>query len=711
MHINCLQKYIVIVLFLLLCHSTSRAQWTPTNLEGGTINAFALTDTAVYAGAYGGVYKSTNNGESWISLTFSLPVPLIKAMAVKDSMIFVGGDVSTELYRTTDDGKHWLNISSGLGSNFMRSLFVLDSTVLAGTGLGIYRSTNNGDTWVKADSGMPIVTEAYEFVTVGSIIVAACDRGVYISRDNGISWINRSSGLPWAPFVYTVISFRDTLFIGTHGYGVFFSADTGANWFQVINGMTDSYILSLTSNGTHIFAGTIGGNLFRSSDLGGNWELGKSGLPGTNIRHLVAAGNNILAGTYAKGIYKSSNNGDNWIISNAGLHAQFIRTLTGTEGQLITGGESGVYCTLDNGMNWNDISNGLPESADIYSSTICGNNTIVGTNYLGVIGGMYISSDTGKSWVSANSGLPSSMVMTMLRSGDTVLAGTSGRGVFRSVDNGMNWLQLGSGIITQTFVDAILCFNNTIFVATSGSGVWRSLNNSDTWTQASDGLPVYPDYLTNYLDVLSIESNNNCLLAGTRYGGIYRSTDNGDSWNSSNMGLPLVYGVSCQSIALAGSTIFIGTNYGIYYSTNNGNSWKEANSGLPLVKNVSSLRVDNGYLYAGFFGDGVWKASISELTGVEYDRIGLFYNYKLEQNYPNPFNPTTTITFELKKSSFVVLKVFNVLGQEVTTLVNEKIDAGVHKVKFDGSKLSSGVFLYRMQTESFVETKKFLLLR
>jgi len=85
--------------------------------------------------------------------------------------------------------------------------------------------------------------------------------------------------------------------------------------------------------------------------------------------------------------------------------------------------------------------------------------------------------------------------------------------------------------------------------------------------------------------------------------------------------------------------------------------------------------------------------------------------YKLHQNYPNPFNPTTTIKFDLPKASFVSLKVYNVLGQEVATLVNEKRETGSYEVKFNASTLSSGIYFYRLCAETYAETKKLILVK
>jgi hypothetical protein len=83
----------------------------------------------------------------------------------------------------------------------------------------------------------------------------------------------------------------------------------------------------------------------------------------------------------------------------------------------------------------------------------------------------------------------------------------------------------------------------------------------------------------------------------------------------------------------------------------------------------------------------------------------------LSQNYPNPFNPSTTIKYELPKTSEVRLSVFDMLGREVSVLVNERRDAGVHEVRFIASNFSSGVYLYRIRAGEFVQTRKLLLLK
>lgn len=97
-------------------------------------------------------------------------------------------------------------------------------------------------------------------------------------------------------------------------------------------------------------------------------------------------------------------------------------------------------------------------------------------------------------------------------------------------------------------------------------------------------------------------------------------------------------------------------------------------------------------------------------TGIE-DNVNEVLTYNLDQNYPNPFNPTTLIQYSLQQSGTVTLKVYDMLGREVTTLVNEAQNAGRHVVEFNARSLASGVYLYRLESGSFVQVRKMLLLK
>ncbi|NMB80361.1 MAG: T9SS type A sorting domain-containing protein, partial [Ignavibacteria bacterium] len=98
------------------------------------------------------------------------------------------------------------------------------------------------------------------------------------------------------------------------------------------------------------------------------------------------------------------------------------------------------------------------------------------------------------------------------------------------------------------------------------------------------------------------------------------------------------------------------------------------------------------------------------LVGVEGDEI-IPTEFSLAQNFPNPFNPTTNIKFGLPKESNVTLRIFNILGEEVATLVNKVMPAGFHTVNFDASRLTSGLYIYRIEADNFVQVKKMMLMK
>jgi hypothetical protein len=103
--------------------------------------------------------------------------------------------------------------------------------------------------------------------------------------------------------------------------------------------------------------------------------------------------------------------------------------------------------------------------------------------------------------------------------------------------------------------------------------------------------------------------------------------------------------------------------------------------------------------------------SISQTTTSVTPSSEVVESYRLSQNYPNPFNPSTTITFALPQAGKTTLKVFNILGQEVVSLVDGYENGGIHQIVFNGDRLSSGVYFYQLKSGSFVQSKKMVLLK
>ena len=145
-------------------------------------------------------------------------------------------------------------------------------------------------------------------------------------------------------------------------------------------------------------------------------------------------------------------------------------------------------------------------------------------------------------------------------------------------------------------------------------------------------------------------------------------------------------------------------------STDNGISWQDINSGLDSTSINCLIITDDDYLLAGTSWGGVYR-SLNKTMSVENSFGEIPNSLLLEQNYPNPFNPTTNIKFQISEFGFVSLKIFDVLGNEIKTMICEEKQAGDYEIKFDGSGLSSGIYFYQLRTNNFVETKKMILLR
>ncbi len=110
-------------------------------------------------------------------------------------------------------------------------------------------------------------------------------------------------------------------------------------------------------------------------------------------------------------------------------------------------------------------------------------------------------------------------------------------------------------------------------------------------------------------------------------------------------------------------------------------------------------------------GDLAGNASLENVSSVRLNNNEIPSSFKLEQNYPNPFNPSTKIEYSIPEASLVQLKVYDVLGNEVETLINEEQSAGTYRADFIGNDLTSGIYFYKLQAGSFVETKKMILLK
>jgi len=143
-----------------------------------------------------------------------------------------------------------------------------------------------------------------------------------------------------------------------------------------------------------------------------------------------------------------------------------------------------------------------------------------------------------------------------------------------------------------------------------------------------------------------------------------------------------------------------------YGTTDGGLSWHLD----PIGNNINRFRMLSDTLgYA--LGRHVYKYSTEKVTDVEFEFDVQPLSFVLEQNYPNPFNPSTIINYTLPEEAYVIIKIYDSLGNEVQTLLKQRQATGKHQVEFNGNNLPSGIYLYKLEARDFIETKKMVLLK
>jgi photosystem II stability/assembly factor-like uncharacterized protein len=310
--------------------------------------------------------------------------------------------------------------------------------------------------------------------------------------------------------------------------------------------------------------------------------------------------------------------------------------------------------------------------------------------------------------------LPSITVQALaLNSSRHIFAGT-GRGVFRSTDDGDSWTLFNDGLTSKDVRSLAVNSSGHIFAGTTGA-IFRSTDNGVSWTPG----PI--SYPSARILSLAVDASGQ-IFAGTDVGAIFRSADNGDSWTRADGGLTTINVWSL--LTSAKGEIFAGTyESGVLRSTDSGASWTPLNAGLTNM-NVRALAISpSGDFFAGTAGNGVFRR-VELATSVRETTAEAPASFALEQNYPNPFwseatsrlagNPSTSINYQLLQAAPTSLTIYNMLGQEVRKLVNTQQPAGYHTVVWDGRDnagrpVPSGVYHYRLQAGSFTMTKRMLM--
>lgn len=663
------------------------------------------------SGYPGGVWK-TSDGGATLELLLGDAWPVINSLQFVNEN--VGWAVGSGIYKTTNGGTDWENVKpEGLFSNFS-SVYVTDESS-AFVCPGILQTNDGGTNWRMQRGAMAIPNK---ILAIDQYIVYAVGQSEFLkTTDAGLNWVTTTpEGVPAG----TSIELNDLYFYdqwlgwicGNNG-NIFKTENGGLDWeLQASRESQTLKSISFSGIGSGWAVGTNGLNddgLIQTTDGGNTWLDKDMGTIDDYLSVYFYNSNLGWLGSNQK-LYKTTNGGADWVENSSTI--RYTNAIFFLDENIGWVAGNLFYKTVDGGLNWTQINK--PLSRDINSIYFSDEfeGWAAGTK------GIYYTIDGGNTWVeqfiSESSSLNATVMSisfsdqnhgwavgpTELRSGinfPLILKTTNGGGA-------------GGGepeqrvVIDEKFDGAQFPPNSWTVNQTHQTNTWIAGNITDQNFSSIDPTNVYSAYcpwIAADQDEWLITPSF-ALATGAATIEFYSGYST--AWLSSAT-LKLL-------ISIDG-----GTNWTqIWEAVNDGQPWSWRYQNVDITQYANNPNMKLAWQYVGNDGDvaaidNVKLTGFVTVTNVEEEIERIPLHYELSQNYPNPFNPSTKISYSIPNSGKVKLVIYDVLGREVKILVNQEQHAGTYIVDFDAERLSSGVYLYRITSGQFSETRKLLLLR
>ena len=640
----------------------------------------------------GYVINTKDGGESW-QQQIELPVYTTSPFSIFFIDKNIGWatytpydkDYNATIIKTSDGGINW-SIQDSIDLNITDTYFI-DSQI--GWAVGgwsetfeamILRTDDGGENWRHQSGGVKGVLGSVFFINENIGWAVGNDNTILCTHDGGTIWEVQSIAQNLSNHQFTSVYFTDSNKGFIAGWEVFLSTTNGGQNWTVLDAVDPTPLSVYFWDNLLGWRVGYGGMIQQTTDGGQSWHFLSKSF--TNEEFVKVDFVDKLNGWILspERIYHTTNGGDSWdskkIIPTQGLEDIF--------------GTDALRCYAV-GYNWEN------SSGFILKTLNAGNDwELINIDYDVVLrSAFFLNNEVG--WVVGDSGI-----------------------ILHTYNGGENWIKQENNtnkiLSSVDFVDdknGWIAGENGITLKTSDGGKNWSINTTDTigYIRSIDFIDSLNGWMVSgncWPDAKVLSKTNEVVGCS---GSIWRSKDGGISWVKQLEGHSVYKFVKFIDLEVG----FVSGGQ-LLCTKDGGENWELQH--IPFDGIASTEFVDERTGWIVGMGGAIMRTLDGSISAIDLNINTCNYkstHYVLFPNYPNPFNPTTTIKYSIPKQSNVKLKIFDLLGSEVATLVNKEQQQGNYEVEFNPSadrlRLTSGVYLYRLQADDYVETKKMMLIK
>lgn len=742
-------KKLFVFSFLLILSSSnifSQSGWFWQNPlpQGNPLNKCCIIsdETAVIVGAANTIIKTTDGGNTWINYALRLPNNCNNQSVffLNDQTGWIGaqdlsgpGDYqAAKVYKTNNGGTNWTQTCTLDAYSINKIQFINSQTGYLSVGLPdgvLMKSTNGGEDWFFSDCFYgPSIKNDFVFINenTGWLIYSAPNpyqnnNIVYKTTNGGVNWEFNNPGFnsPNLTSIHFINS--STGWISADSNSIFQSTDGGTNWVAINTNSDYRIIRTDFADGQNGWAFGRKSSIYsdstavlRTSNGGAIWSI--SQLPKNNLNGLCFY-NNIGWTFQDYTILKSTNSGINWSYksdTNGYNSINSVFFIDSSFGWAV----SPIYHflkTTDGGARW--------EKAPIDI-----NNTVfheyvkvqfINRNTGWILNGARVAKTTnsGQNWFSIYDTTSYSGIFNDMHFFDENNAiVSSGSFLLRTSNGGNSWYRQYVDFQDRSIKKIKFMNNSTGWLVVNASfslpsAVYKTTNSGQNW------IPIF-NTDNDISDLHFLDNNKGWIISQewniTSFGVLNYTSNGGETWSRLIPNSSYYPGFSKVYFKDENTGWIVGYSQ-LFTTTNGGNSWSVNSIMSDWISDIFFLNGNTGWITSG--GGNILKTTNSGgLASSEGILQTIPEIYILHQNYPNPFNPITKIKFDIpyigQRHAFdTKIIIYDMLGREITTLVNEQLKPGSYEVNWDGTGFASGVYFYSLITTDYVETKRLVLLK